>query len=45
MTVISNQTLSRRRLLASTAIQIVTTFGSRAVGRTYTGGVLPWEPG
>jgi gluconate 2-dehydrogenase gamma chain len=45
MTVASNQTLSRRRFLSSTAILIVTTFGSRAVGRTYRGGVLPWEPG
>jgi gluconate 2-dehydrogenase gamma chain len=36
--------LTRRRLLASTAIVAVTFLGSRAFGRTYPGGVLPWEP-
>jgi gluconate 2-dehydrogenase gamma chain len=36
--------LTRRRLLASTAIAAVTFLGSRAFGRTYPGGALPWEP-
>jgi gluconate 2-dehydrogenase gamma chain len=35
--------ISRRRLLASTAV-FVTILGPRAYGRTYSGGVLPWEP-
>jgi gluconate 2-dehydrogenase gamma chain len=35
---------TRRRLLASTAIAAVTFFGSRAFGRSYPGGALPWEP-
>jgi gluconate 2-dehydrogenase gamma chain len=36
--------ITRRRLLASTAMLAVTSLGSRALGRTYRGGVLPWEP-
>jgi gluconate 2-dehydrogenase gamma chain len=36
--------ITRRRLLASTAALAVTGVGSRAFGRTYRGGVLPWEP-
>jgi gluconate 2-dehydrogenase gamma chain len=36
--------VTRRRLLASTAIMAVTAIGSRAFGRTYPGGTLPWEP-
>jgi gluconate 2-dehydrogenase gamma chain len=36
--------MTRRRLLASTAILAVTVLGSRAFGRTYPGGALPWEP-
>jgi gluconate 2-dehydrogenase gamma chain len=36
--------VTRRRLLASTAILAVTILGSRAFGRTYPGGALPWEP-
>src|SRR5580658_1079741 len=37
--------ITRRRLLASTALLAVTGATSRAFGRTYRGGVLPWEPG
>jgi gluconate 2-dehydrogenase gamma chain len=37
--------MTRRRLLASTAIVAVTVMGSRAFARTYPGGTLPWEPG
>ena len=37
-------TMTRRRLLASTAVLAVTSLGSQAFGRTYPGGVLPWEP-
>jgi gluconate 2-dehydrogenase gamma chain len=36
--------LTRRRLLASTAIVAVTVLGSRAFGRTFRGGTLPWVP-
>jgi gluconate 2-dehydrogenase gamma chain len=36
--------ITRRCLLASTAILAVSGLGSRAFGRTYRGGVLPWEP-
>jgi gluconate 2-dehydrogenase gamma chain len=39
-----SQPTSRRRLLSSTAMLIVATLGSKAVARTYPGGVLPWEP-
>ncbi len=35
--------MSRRRLLASTAV-FVTALSSQAFGRTYSGGVLPWDP-
>lgn len=37
-------TMTRRRLLASTALLAVTSLGSRAFGRSYLGGSLPWEP-
>jgi gluconate 2-dehydrogenase gamma chain len=37
--------VTRRRLLASTAILAVTAIGSQAFSRTYRGGNLPWEPG
>jgi gluconate 2-dehydrogenase gamma chain len=36
--------MTRRRLLASTAMFAAASLGSRAFGRTYPGGVLPWEP-
>src|SRR5580704_17949895 len=36
--------LTRRQLLASTAILAISGLGSRAFGRTYRGGALPWEP-
>jgi gluconate 2-dehydrogenase gamma chain len=36
--------LTRRRLLASTAIAAVTVLGSPAFGRTFRGGALPWLP-
>ena len=36
--------ITRRRLLASTAILAIMGVGSRALGRTYRGGALPWEP-
>jgi gluconate 2-dehydrogenase gamma chain len=36
--------ITRRRLLASTAVFVVASFVSKAFGRTYPGGVLPWEP-
>src|ERR1700761_8469291 len=36
--------LTRRRLLASTAAMVVGGLGARALGRTYRGGALPWEP-
>src|ERR1700683_2462600 len=36
--------ITRRRLLASTAILAIIGAGSRAFGRTYRGGALPWEP-
>jgi gluconate 2-dehydrogenase gamma chain len=36
--------LTRRQLLASTAILAISGAGSRALGRTYRGGALPWEP-
>jgi gluconate 2-dehydrogenase gamma chain len=39
-----HQGLTRRRLLASTAILAVTVLGSQAFGRSYPGGALPWEP-
>jgi gluconate 2-dehydrogenase gamma chain len=35
--------ITRRRLLASTAILGVAGFGSPALARTYRGGALPWE--
>jgi hypothetical protein len=38
------QSMTGRRLLASTAVLLVTVLGPRAFGRTYSGGVLPWEP-
>jgi gluconate 2-dehydrogenase gamma chain len=44
MTSTPSRGLSRRRLLASTAVLWVTVLGPRAFGRTYSGGVLPWEP-
>ena len=37
-------TMTRRRLLASTALLAITSLGSRAFGRSYLGGSLPWEP-
>jgi gluconate 2-dehydrogenase gamma chain len=36
--------ITRRRLLASTAVLAVGGFGPAALGRTYRGGSLPWEP-
>jgi hypothetical protein len=36
--------MTRRRLLASTALLAVTSLGSQAFGRSYVGGSLPWEP-
>ena len=36
--------ITRRRLLATTAILAISGTGPRALGRTYRGGVLPWEP-
>jgi gluconate 2-dehydrogenase gamma chain len=36
--------VTRRRLLASTTAFAVASLGSRAVGRTYLGGVIPWNP-
>jgi gluconate 2-dehydrogenase gamma chain len=36
--------MTRRRLLASTALLAVMGVGPRAFGRTYRGGDLPWEP-
>jgi gluconate 2-dehydrogenase gamma chain len=36
--------VTRRRLLASTAILAVAGFGLPARGRTYRGGSLPWDP-
>ena len=39
-----SQSLSRRRLLASTAMLFTIVVGPRAFGRTYSGGGLPWEP-
>jgi gluconate 2-dehydrogenase gamma chain len=36
--------LTRRQLLASTAILAISGAGSRALGRTFRGGALPWEP-
>jgi gluconate 2-dehydrogenase gamma chain len=36
--------ITRRRLLASTALLAVAGLHSEAFGRTYPGGVLPWEP-
>ena len=41
---LSHEGVSRRRLLASTAALVATGLGSRALGRIYPGGVLPWEP-
>jgi|SRR5580700_977358 gluconate 2-dehydrogenase gamma chain len=40
----SSESISRRNLLASTAILLVTILGRQAYSRTYSGGVLPWEP-
>jgi Gluconate 2-dehydrogenase subunit 3 len=40
----ANQGITRRRLLASTPILAVAGFGLPALGRTYRGGSLPWEP-
>jgi gluconate 2-dehydrogenase gamma chain len=36
--------MTRRRLLASTAILAINGAASRALGRTFRGGALPWEP-
>jgi len=36
--------VTRRRLLASTAVFAVSSLGTQALGRTYRGGALPWEP-
>jgi gluconate 2-dehydrogenase gamma chain len=36
--------MTRRRLLVSTAIITVASFGRQAFGRDYSGGTLPWEP-
>ena len=36
--------ITRRRLLASTPILAVAGFGLPALGRSYRGGSLPWEP-
>ena len=44
MTGTPNKSMSRRRLLASTAVLLVTVLGPEAFGRTYSAGVLPWEP-
>jgi gluconate 2-dehydrogenase gamma chain len=44
MTDLSYAGMTRRRLLASTAGLVIAGLGSRAVGRIYPGGVLPWEP-
>jgi len=35
--------MTRRRLLASTGVLAVTSLRTGALGRTYRGGVLPWE--
>jgi gluconate 2-dehydrogenase gamma chain len=40
----AGQKITRRRLLSSTAMLLVASFGSRALGRNFPGGVLPWEP-
>jgi gluconate 2-dehydrogenase gamma chain len=42
--VMVDTSITRRRLLASTAIIAIAGFGSSAQGRTYPGGSLPWEP-
>src|SRR5258708_40315002 len=39
-----NRDITRRHLLASTAILAVAGFGLPARGRTYRGGSLPWDP-
>ena len=39
-----NRGFTRRRLLASAPILAVAGFGLPALGRTYRGGSLPWEP-
>ena len=39
-----NWGITRRRLLASTPILAVAGFGLPALGRSYRGGSLPWEP-
>src|SRR6202050_5025838 len=44
MSPVRHHGLTRRHLLASTAILAVSVMGSQAFGRTYPGGVLPWEP-
>jgi gluconate 2-dehydrogenase gamma chain len=36
--------MTRRRLLSSAALFAIAGVGSPAFGRTYTGGLLPWEP-
>jgi gluconate 2-dehydrogenase gamma chain len=36
--------MTRRRLLASTALLVATGLASRASARNFPGGVLPWEP-
>ena len=44
MTCTPNQRISRRRLLSSSAVLLGAALGPRAFGRTYPGGVVPWEP-
>ncbi len=44
MSNIRHHGLTRRHLLASTAILAVSVMGSQAFSRTYPGGALPWEP-
>jgi gluconate 2-dehydrogenase gamma chain len=44
VTCTATESMSRRRLLASIAVLLVTVLGPRAYGRAYSGGVLPWEP-
>jgi hypothetical protein len=41
---ISTNRITRRRLLASTAVLAVGGLGPAALSRTYRGGSLPWEP-
>jgi gluconate 2-dehydrogenase gamma chain len=44
MPVVRCSGITRRRLLASTAALAIIGVGSRAFGRAYKGGALPWEP-